>query len=82
MVAINGIQNDPKHFPNPDKFDPDRFSAEEKSKRDRLLHIPFGEGPRICIGRPNLFKMNIMHMHICIYAYASVFIEKFESKYF
>lgn len=50
MVSIRGIQHDPEYYPNPDKFDPDRFSAENKKKRPTSTWLPFGDGPRICIG--------------------------------
>ncbi|XP_069686297.1 cytochrome P450 6j1-like [Periplaneta americana] len=50
-IPIIGIQNNPKYFPNPENFDPERFSEENKRIRSNLLHIPFGEGPRICIGK-------------------------------
>ncbi|KAK0170714.1 hypothetical protein PV328_008527 [Microctonus aethiopoides] len=49
-VALPGIQMDPKYFPNPDKFDPDRFNDERKHEIEPCTFMPFGEGPRICIG--------------------------------
>jgi cytochrome P450 len=38
------------HWDHPDRFDPDRFSPEAIAARDRLVYLPFGFGPRICIG--------------------------------
>lgn len=35
---------------NPDAFDPDRFAPAARAARERYLHLPFGAGPRICVG--------------------------------
>jgi cytochrome P450 family 9 len=49
-IPIGAIQMDQKYFPNPEKFDPYRFSDENKSNIQTGTFIPFGMGPRICIG--------------------------------
>ncbi|XP_025832386.1 probable cytochrome P450 6a13 isoform X2 [Agrilus planipennis] len=50
MISPFGIQHDPEIYPDPEKFDPNRFSDENKRKRHPMSFLSFGEGPRICIG--------------------------------
>jgi cytochrome P450 family 9 len=52
MVAfpIIGFHYDPKYFPEPEKFDPKRFSDENKGNINLDVYLPFGIGPRNCIG--------------------------------
>jgi len=50
-IAAEGIHSDPKHYPDPTKFDIERFSTENKAKRNPYSYMPFGIGPRNCIGK-------------------------------
>lgn len=50
MIPIYSIHHDPKYYPEPYTFDPQRFSPEEKAKRQSSTYLPFGDGPRFCIG--------------------------------
>ncbi|XP_058794431.1 cytochrome P450 9e2-like [Phymastichus coffea] len=50
LIPVVGIQHDEKYWPNPEIFDPDRFSPENRAKNNRYTFLAFGEGPRICVG--------------------------------
>jgi cytochrome P450 len=41
---------DPKYWLDPERFDPDRFTAEQVASRPRHVYYPFGEGPHVCLG--------------------------------
>jgi len=41
---------DARYFPDPLRFDPQRFTAEAQAARPRFSYFPFGGGPRVCIG--------------------------------
>jgi len=52
MMSIYAIQRHSKRWPRPHEFDPSRFSPESEAKMPRYQYMPFGAGPRICIGMP------------------------------
>jgi len=51
IIPMYNIHNDPKYYPNPKMFDPERFSIEQTSKRMNGTFLPYGDGPRMCLGR-------------------------------
>jgi cytochrome P450 family 9 len=49
-IPIWCFHHDPQNFPDPETFDPDRFSEENRKNIDLDTYMPFGIGPRNCIG--------------------------------
>ncbi|XP_023937093.2 cytochrome P450 6B6 isoform X1 [Bicyclus anynana] len=50
IIPIQALQMDEQYFPNPNKFNLERFTPDELNKRPKYAYLPFGEGPRACIG--------------------------------
>ncbi|KAF5285724.1 hypothetical protein FQR65_LT02252 [Abscondita terminalis] len=50
MISVIGLHRDSEYYENPEKFDPERFSENNKHNVRPFTYIPFGEGPRLCLG--------------------------------
>jgi cytochrome P450 family 6 len=50
VIPAYSLQNDPQFFPEPENFDPERFSEPNALHNYQYVHMPFGDGPRQCIG--------------------------------
>lgn len=69
--SLLGIQRDPKYFPNPDVFDPSRFDDENKHKIQPGTYLPFGIGPRNCIGRQHSLSFRVRFENLtCHYVFS------------
>jgi len=44
------IHHDPRYFPDPDRFYPERWTPEMRAELPKFAYFPFGGGPRLCIG--------------------------------
>ncbi|MGD1073348.1 MAG: cytochrome P450 [Bryobacteraceae bacterium] len=50
VVFIYGVHHSPRHWENPERFDPERFSKANEKLHTPFTWLPFGAGPRGCIG--------------------------------
>lgn len=58
IISLQAMHNDPQYFENPEEFRPERFHPDEIESRNKFVYLPFGEGPRACIGElfPEIFS--------------------------
>lgn len=64
-TPVFGFHRDPEYYPNPTKFDPERFNAVNKNNIKPYTYLPFGAGPRACIGsRFALMEIKLILVHL------------------
>ena len=66
MLSQWVVHRDPRWWPNPEAFDPERWTQEKTKERPRFAYFPFGGGPRVCIG--NHFAMMEAKLMIALIA--------------
>src|SRR5699024_8144115 len=49
-VPTYAVHHNPEYYPDPERFDPERFMPENKDRLVPYTYLPFGLGPRNCIG--------------------------------
>src|SRR5262249_32103603 len=54
-ISPHVVHSDPRWFPEPEAFRPERFSKENEKAMPKYAYLPFSTGPRVCIG--NTFAM-------------------------
>jgi cytochrome P450 len=66
LISIPTLHNNPSVWPNPERFDPDRFLPEAVAQRSPNSYVPFGRGPHSCIGiHFSLQELLIMTAVLC-----------------
>ena len=54
------VHHDPRFYPEPEKFDPERWTPEAQATRPKFAYFPFGGGPRLCIGEAFAWTESIL----------------------
>ncbi|XP_055320955.1 cytochrome P450 9e2-like [Sitodiplosis mosellana] len=66
-IPVFGIQRNPKFYPDPETFDPNRFNDDNKKNIHPSTYLPFGSGPRACIAsRFALLQLKTVIYHILL----------------
>lgn len=73
LIPALGLHHDEDYFPNSQKFDPERFNEQNRGTIPSHAYLPFGEGPRNCVGgfychpkKKKINKINFVGFQVCV----------------
>ena len=69
VVFIYGVQHSPQYWENPESFDPERFAKVNEKLHTPFAHLPFGAGPRGCIGGNYAMLQMLMILSVLLRRY-------------
>ena len=69
MVFLPLLHRDPSVWPDPDRFDPDRFAPGHARSRPPHAYKPFGTGQRACIGRQFALHEAVLALGLVLHRY-------------
>lgn len=60
FIPVYALHYDPDIFPNPEVFDVNRFMDDTIATKHPMHYLPFGDGPRNCIGMQEIFPSSLI----------------------
>jgi len=69
VVFIYGTHHSPRYWENPESFDPERFTKAKEKLHTPFAHLPFGAGPRGCIGGNYAMLQMLMILSVVLRKY-------------
>jgi cytochrome P450 len=69
VVFIYGVHHSPQYWENPETFDHERFSKANEKRNTPFAHLPFGAGPRGCIGGNYAMLQMLMILSVLLRKY-------------
>src|SRR5215469_8512173 len=69
VVFIYGVHHSPRYWENPESFDPERFTKAKEKLYTPFAHLPFGAGPRGCIGGNYAMLQMLMILSVVLRKY-------------